>query len=523
VRLKRLLSFEAMAFFIINEEDQDFVLTDYEPTSDREKIEREARRLIEDGSFAWSLYQARAVMVPSQEYDQRILLHSLSSKSRMRGMFLGVLDRDESTIFDSSLSLLSIVFLNSANALESFEYFNMVREQNLTLEATVKERTNDLEIARDHAERANRAKSEFLSNMSHELRSPLNAIVDFSDVLLLNSKNAEILDFASKINDAGKYLTRLIEDLLDIDRIEAGKIRLDLQTVSINDIVASMVEMRLHQLPKNFSLNCSLDPECGVAICDPVRINQIIVNLLDNAVKYSPEGGTIRVRTEARPGETWTSVQDEGIGIGPEMQELIFDRFQQVEEGLRRETGGLGIGLSLVKQLLTLHNGRIWVESEIGKGSTFTFALPLAIDESGQSAEGETLIHPPSGEADVPWARLKVLVVDDLEDYHQLMKILLRDAGQIDTAYNGSEAIEAIGRELPDLIIMDLRMPVMDGFEAIRRIKGDPKSESIPILGVSAQAMEEDKEKCLVAGANGFVTKPVEFNTLLKEIGKILP
>ncbi len=133
------------------------------------------------------------------------------------------------------------------------------------------------------------------------------------------------------------------------------------------------------------------------------------------------------------------------------------------------------------------------------------------------------MILPSSGEADVPWAGLKVLVVDDLEDYHQLMKMLLRDAGRFVSAYNGSEAIEAISRERPDLIIMDTRMPVMDGFEAIRRIKGDPKTESIPILGVSAQAMEEDKEKCLMAGANGYVTKPVEFNTLREEIGRILP
>ncbi len=436
-------------------------------------------------------------------------------------MFIGILDRDEMKVFDSSLSLLSIVLLNSANALESFEYFNMIREQNENLEAAVEERTKDLEIARDQAENANRAKSEFLSNMSHELRSPLNSIVGFSDVLLLNSENNDIREFVPKIKDAGKYLTRLIEDLLDIDRIELGKIRLDLQTTSINEIVASMVELRLVQLPRGYSIECALNPDCGDVICDPSRIGQVIMNLIDNAVKFSPDGGPMRIHTEAHGDEVRISVSDEGIGISPDLHESIFDRFEQIEGGLRRKTGGLGIGLSLVKQLLSLHGGRIWVESEVGKGSTFIFAVPLLPEQKTDSWETGRAA-PAQDRSDSPWSGRKVLVVDDLADYHQLIKMLMRSAGQIQSAFNGQETLDALGRDRPDFIIMDLRMPVMDGFEAISRIKQNPETKDIPILGVSAQAMAEDREKCLQAGADGFVTKPIEYETLRREVRTIL-
>ena len=523
VRLKRLFSFQFMGFFLIDEEDQSFTLSDFEPESEKDRIQAEANRLIADGTFAWSLYQARAVMVPVNENSaHRVILHTLSSKSRARGMFIGILDRDEMNVFDSSLSLLSIVLLNSANALESFEYFNMIKERNLSLESAVEKRTRELSIARDQAENANRAKSEFLSNMSHELRSPLNSIVGFSDVLLLNNEKNEdnkFREYVTKIKDAGKYLTHLIEDLLDIDRIEVGKIRLDLHSSSINEIVASIVELRLVHLPKGYSIECALDPDCGSVTCDPTRVGQIIMNLLDNAVKYSPDGGPIRIRTESHPNDVWVVVNDEGIGIEPGMHEAIFDRFKQVEEGLRRDTGGLGIGLSLVKKLVDLHDGKIWMKSEPGQGSTFSFSLPLTtgqgkLPEANSSNQSLT---------DTPWSGLKILVVDDLEDYHQLMKMLMRAAGSISSAFNGKEAIEMIGKERPDLIIMDLRMPIMDGFEAIRLIRENPETKKIPILGISAQAMPEDQENCLAAGADGFVTKPVEYDTLRREILKILP
>ncbi|MFP6870088.1 MAG: ATP-binding protein, partial [Nitrospinota bacterium] len=382
-------------------------------------------------------------------------------------MFLGILDRDAMTVYDSSLSLLSIVLLNSSNALKSFEYFDMIKEQNTSLEVAVAERTRQLEIAKEQAERANNAKTEFLSNMSHELRSPLNSIIGFSDVLLLNSKDSGVQDLVPKIKEAGEYLTRLIEDLLDIDRIEARKINLELKEVSLNKIVESAVELRFVQLPKEFSIELALDPKCGTMMLDSTRISQVLLNLLDNAVKFSPGEGKIWIRTEVHESETWTIVQDEGIGIGIEagMTEAIFERFLQVEEGHRRVTGGLGLGLSLARDLISPHNGRIWAKSEPGKGSTFIFALPnRASAEDPGAAEASAATQDRIG---VSWTGRKVLVVDDVEENHHLMKMLMKGAGEFYFAFNGEETIEAIGRNRPDIVIMDLRMPIMDGFAAI--------------------------------------------------------
>ena len=227
------------------------------------------------------------------------------------------------------------------------------------------------------AKAANRAKDEFLSNLNHELRSPLNSVIGLSDALLISSRDGETLSLVPKIKEAGAHLLRLIEDLLDFERIEIGKIRLEMVEIPPNDFLRTLAEERGSQLPEGFTIECSLDPSCGRIICDPTRVRQVFSNLLDNAVKYSPKGGTLRLRTESHPAEVWISVQDEGIGMSPEEVQVIFDRFRQLESGFRRRSGGLGIGLNLVHKLLELHGGRIWVESEKGRGSTFTFALPL--------------------------------------------------------------------------------------------------------------------------------------------------
>ncbi|MFP6889551.1 MAG: ATP-binding protein, partial [Nitrospinota bacterium] len=295
---------------------------------------------------------------------------------------------------------------------------------------------------------------------------------------------------------------------------------LKLKEDSLNKIVESDVDLRFVQLPKEFSIELALDPKCGTMMLDSTRISQILLNLLDNAVKFSPGGGKIRIRTEVLESETWTIVQDEGIGIEAGMTESIFERFRQVEEGHRRMTGWLGIGLSLARDLISLHNGRIWAESEPGKGSTIIFALPnRARAEDPGAVEASAATQDRIG---VSWSGRKVLVVDDIEDNHHLMKMLMKGAGEIFFAFNGEEAIEAIGRNRPDIVIMDLQMPIIDGFAAIARIKDDPSTKDIPILGVSTQALAVDRERCHRAGADGFLSRPVDFGALNREIRKIL-
>ena len=246
----------------------------------------------------------------------------------------------------------------------------------------------ELRISKEKAERSDRAKSDFLSNVSHEIRSSLNTVVGYSDLLLMRPMEEKLTRNVARIKEAGVFITRLIEDLIAFDRIEAGEIELDLQSVLINDLVGAMVRARRMELPEGFSTRIILDPNCGVVSLDSVRINQVLANLLDNAAKYSPDGGTVTVCTAACPGEVWVSIKDEGMGMTPEETEVIFNRFHQLESGRTHRAGGLGIGLNLVQELLALHGGRIWVESEKEKGSTFFFALPRKADGVPEKKNG---------------------------------------------------------------------------------------------------------------------------------------
>jgi CheY-like chemotaxis protein len=357
--------------------------------------------------------------------------------------------------------------------------------------------------------------------MSHELRSPLGAVIGFSDLLLRDTKDELTNQLAPKIRDSGKYLLAMIEEMLDLDRIEAGKVSLKLEPASINDLVSGVVNSWHSRLPENFSMSLELDPDCGVIDCDETRISQILNNFVDNAIKYSPGGGAISVRTRATSDEVCVSVSDEGMGIEPEAKEVIFDRFHQLESGYKRRAGGLGIGLALARELIEMHGGRIWVDSEGEKGSTFSIALPqnqmTAQKASGQDGDPEELAD--NGN---PWDGRKILIVDDIEMFHDYIIILMNSASGTFSAYNGLEAIEAARRENLDLILMDLRMPVLDGFEAIERLKSDPATRDIPIIAVTAQAMEEDRARSAQAGANGYVTKPINIETFRKEMGRVL-
>ena len=241
----------------------------------------------------------------------------------------------------------------------------------------------ELVRAKNEAEAANRAKSEFLSNMSHELRSPLNAVVGFSDILMLQAKEENTVMLAGKIKESGLYLTRLIEEILDLDRIEEGKVRLEREDIPISALFSEISDTWRPQLPDGFTLSCEPDTRRDSILCDPVRVKQVLNNLIENAVKYSPEGGRITLASHLAADELWVSVQDQGMGIPPGEQKNIFERFQQLESGYKRSGGGLGIGLSLSSKLVDLHGGRIWVESEKGAGSKFVFSLPLNPDDIG--------------------------------------------------------------------------------------------------------------------------------------------
>ncbi|MDA1000840.1 MAG: GAF domain-containing protein [bacterium] len=405
----------------------------------------------------------------------------------------------------------------------NFELAGRVVALSIVRDVSEQKRSEEvLRLAKEEAEKANLAKSEFLSNLSHELRSPLNAVIGFSDLLELTLGDNPNIKYALKIKESGNQLVHLIDDLLHLDRIETGKVILELHRTTINALVSSIGDSRRDHLPEHFTLETKLDAACGEVRCDSARVTQILTNLIDNAIKYSPEGGAIHLRTKAKESEIWISVEDDGVGIPVEKREVIFERFRQIKSETGGHAGGLGIGLGIVKKLVEFHGGRIWLESQPGKGSVFTFSLPL------DTAEEHIPLPLPGRDSsenawdNEPWAKKSVLVVDDHQHLHEYMRLLMRSARNVLSAFDGEAGIQMARSEQPDIVIMDLRMPVMNGLEATRILKADAETRDIPIIAVSAQAMPEDRESCFSAGATGFVSKPVDIALLRKELTRAL-
>ncbi|MBI3127070.1 MAG: GAF domain-containing protein [Candidatus Tectomicrobia bacterium] len=376
-----------------------------------------------------------------------------------------------------------------------------------------------LQEAKEEAEAANRAKSVFLSNLNHELRSPLNVITGLSDILRLEARDGETAQVAQKVREAGEHMLSLIEDLLDLDRISTGKLSLQLRDAPVDSLVRSAVEGRIPQLPCGFTLVSDLRSEDYAVRCDLTRFHQILGNLLDNAVKYSPSGGTITVRTERRGEEAWISVQDEGIGVGPEEARIIFERFAQLESGGAHRGGGLGIGLHLVKQLLGLQGGRIWVEGEKGSGSIFTFSLPLCIPAppAGGGENGEA--GPPAAEADEPWEGASVLVVEGQTPFHGYLKVLMRNAARLLTA-RAEEGLELARKERPDLILLDVEAPHGEGLRLLQRLKSLPETRGIPAVAVASEAAGAGSGNGWDL-ADGFLARPIDPVAFRLEMGRV--
>ncbi len=403
--------------------------------------------------------------------------------------------------------------------------------------------------AKDEAEAANRAKDEYLANINHELRSPLGSMAAFGETLLNRPDEETALDIGRKIKGTAGHLARLIEDLLDFNRIESGKVSLNREDTLISDLVNHTIDELQSRTPEGISFRAVLDPAFDLLSCDPAHIRRVLTNLLDNAVKYSPGGGsvpgggTITVRTESYPGEFRVSVQDEGIGIAPDDREAVFDRFRQLESGAGNEGGGLGIGLNIAQKLIHLQGGRIWVESEEGRGSTFIFALPQSFGaERGALARPAPVATPGTEEPPLPdaggidigegggkghnfgepWAKRSILVVDDDPYFHEYIELLMASAAKVFPARDGKQGVDAALRLKPDLIFMDLRMPVLDGFSAIENLKSDPETRDIPVLAVTAYGVEENRPRAIAAGADGIITKPIDSLFLTEEVGRVL-
>ncbi|MEE9519763.1 MAG: ATP-binding protein, partial [bacterium] len=339
------------------------------------------------------------------------------------------------------------------------------------LERRVEERTQELLEANRQLEAASRHKSEFLANMSHELRTPLNAIIGFSEILLDESVGEDLApeerkEFLGNIVGSGRHLLRLINDILDLSKVEAGRMELHPEEFAVASVINGVLNtIKPLAAKKEIAIEVAVDPTGPLLVADPGKVRQILYNLLSNAIKFTPERGQVGLRASRDGGEALFAVWDTGIGIKPENQAGIFAEFQQVESTTSRQYEGTGLGLTLAKKFVELHGGRIWVESEPGKGSTFTFTLPL-VERPAVPVEGK----PESEERDRP---LVLVVEDDPKTFELLRFSLSREGFRVEEARDGEEAL-AKARELkPFFVTLDILLPKKDGWEVLRELKED--------------------------------------------------
>ena len=366
-------------------------------------------------------------------------------------------------------------------------------------------------------EAASRHKSEFLASMSHELRTPLNAIIGFSEVLrqeMFGPLNDRQVDYLNDILTSGRHLLSLINDILDLSKIEAGKMELELSTFSLPAVLEGGLTM-IRERAANHGISLGLDvaSDVGEIIADERKVKQVVFNLLSNAVKFTPDGGHIDLSARCLNGEVEVAVRDTGIGIAPEDQERVFEEFQQAGQ---RE--GSGLGLALSRSFIELHGGRIRLESELGVGSTFSFTLPLP---QAPATGWEATLAVPQPELATPVdiapqegaGGLTMLVIEDDEHSAELLRIFLEDGGfSVSLAGSGDEGLEAARRLRPAAIVLDLLLPDVSGWDVLTRLKSDPTLADIPVVIVS---MLDERGKGYALGAAEYLVKPVDRDELL--------
>ncbi len=399
--------------------------------------------------------------------------------------------------------------------------------------ATIIERSHAESLKQDkmEADAANKAKSDFLAVMSHEIRTPLNAIMGMTELLLEDDVSGRTRHYADNITRSGDTLLAIINDILDYSKIEAGRLELEETVLDLPFLISEMVSLFKSAVrKKGIRFRTHISQELPRAVRgDPLRLRQILVNLVSNAIKFTHEGSVILVAEPVKSKNTdklgiCFQVHDTGIGIAPDQFARLFKLFSQIDSTTSRKYGGTGLGLAITQKLVNLMEGEIEVDSQPGKGSTFRATISLGIAE--ESALGRTQSVPPRDAINLP-ADARLLLVEDDEINRDVVLGMLKRLGYVpDVAENGVQALEKLAEHAYDLVFMDCQMPEMDGFTACRKFRQKEESlnqpQRTPIIALTAYAMKGDREKCLIAGMDDYITKPLRGQTLRATLGRWL-
>lgn len=418
---------------------------------------------------------------------------------------------------------------------DSIESEQQLRELNEHLEERVAQRTCQLDQAKKVAEEASLAKGQFLANMSHEIRTPMNGVIGMAYLVLKTDLNARQRDYIEKIRFAGEHLLGIIDDILDFSKIEAGMLEMEMVAFTLDHVIQTVTTVVAPKAAtKDLELVFETDPDLPSALQgDPLRIGQVLINYTNNAIKFS-EQGTITVRVkklDERADDCLLrfEVCDTGIGLSPEEASKLFQSFQQADTSTTREYGGTGLGLAICKQLAQLMGGEVGVESEPGCGSNFWFTARVGKLTTPPAAALDAPSSAPAAASGIEEgvARLsgaRILLVEDNTFNQQIALEMLEEAGcVVCLAQNGLEALDLLAKAPFDLVLMDVQMPVMDGLQATRMIRLDPRLQGLRVLAMTATATSADRERCMEAGMDDFISKPIQPTLLFQSVARWLP
>jgi len=406
-----------------------------------------------------------------------------------------------------------------------------LEEERALLTRRVAERTKDLQFSNEELARVARLKDEFLASMSHELRTPLTAVLGMVEVLKMEAYGPlteKQLKSMQTIEESGRHLLSLINDILDLSKIGANKLDLDISPVSVDAVCRSSLQfVKQAALKKAINLSFTVDSAVTILHVDERRFKQILVNLLSNAVKFTPEGGEVGLEVVGNAAQQTAhfTVWDTGVGIPEKDKERLFEPFTQLDSKIARQYSGTGLGLALVERMTKMQGGEVQVESTVGKGSRFTVSLPWSGTDNATGTVVESETNGTSSKIAHQLASTTkkqsglILLAEDENTTAAILADYLQLRGyQVVTAQNGLEALTRAREKRPDVILMDMYMPEMDGLEATRHLRADRDLATVPVIALTALAMSGDRERCLAAGANDYLSKPVDLQQLVKVI-----